>query len=176
MGQAYDHFTLEERCEIARRRDAGESIRKIAAGLDRSPSSVSRELKRNAAPAQGYKPVQAGDRAWAGRWRGSRLERDGDLQARVLERLALGWSPEQIAGRMALEMGQAVISHESIYRFIYAQIRRTNDGAWRRYLPRAKFKRGYRPAKGGSPTLLIKDRVGVHERPDAAADRRQPGH
>ncbi|WP_426043897.1 helix-turn-helix domain-containing protein, partial [Caulobacter sp. DWR3-1-2] len=50
MGQAYDHLTLEERCELARRREAGETIRQIAAALGRSPSSICRELKRNGAP------------------------------------------------------------------------------------------------------------------------------
>jgi IS30 family transposase len=176
MGQSYDQLTLEERCEIARRRAAGESIRKIAAALDRAPSSVARELKRNDASGRGYKPVFAGEQARARRWRGSRLERDESLQAAVLERLALGWSPEQVAGRLARETGLRVISYESIYRFIYAQIRRTNDHAWRRYLPRGKFKRGFRGRKGGSPALHIKDRISLEDRPAEAADRRQPGH
>ena len=136
MGQAYDHLTLEERCELARRREAGETIRQIAAALGRSPSSICRELKRNGAPKAAYKPVLAGDLNKARRWRGSRLERDEVLQGQVLEHLALGWSPEQVAGRLKRERGQAVISHESIYRFIYAQMRRTNDGSWRKYLPR----------------------------------------
>ena len=47
------------------------------------------------------------------------------------------------------------ISHESIYRFIYAQIRRTNDGSWRHYLPRAKGKRGRRRRASRSPVSLI---------------------
>ncbi len=176
MGQVYDQLTLEERCEIARRREAGCSIRQIAAALGRSPSSISREVKRNGSAKGAYKPVLAGDLTKVRRWRGSRLERDEGLQGQVLDRLALGWSPEQVAGRLAREQGRPVISHESIYRFIYAQIRRTNDGAWRDYLPRAKFKRGRRPGKGGSPALHIKDRVGVHERSRAALDRRQAGH
>ena len=176
MGQAYDHLTLEERCELARRREAGETIRQIAAALGRSPSSICRELKRNGAPKAAYKPVLAGDLSKARRWRGSRLERDEVLQGQVLEHLALGWSPEQVAGRLKRERGQAVISHESIYRFIYAQMRRTNDGSWRKYLPRAKFKRGRRARKGGSPAWHIKHRVSVHERPEAAQDRQQAGH
>ena len=176
MGQAYDHLTLEERCELARRREAGETIRQIAAALGRSPSSVSRELKRNGAPKAAYKPVLASELSKARRWRGSRLERDAVLQGQVLEHLALGWSPEQVVGRLERERGQATISHESIYRFIYAQIRRTNNGRWRHYLPKAKFKRGRRARKGGSPALHIKDRVGVHERPVEVQDRQQPGH
>ena len=64
--------------------------------------------------------------------------RDPDLRDRVLGCLQNGWSPEQIAGRFALDAGTPVISHETIYRFIYAQIARTQDYSWRLYLPRAK--------------------------------------
>ena len=176
MGQSYDQLSLEERCEIARRMEAGASLRQIAAGLGRSPSSVSRELKRNGAAAKTYKPAYAGQLARARRWRGSRLERDEALQANILERLQWGWSPRQVAGRLAREAGAKIISYESIYRFIYAQIRRTNDFAWRRYLPRAKFKRGWRARKGGSAALHIKDRISLSQRPAAANDRRQGGH
>src|SRR5690606_39815247 len=71
-GRKYSHCSIEERCEIARRRKAGESIRQIAAALDRSPSSVARELKRNSG-STGYAPRYAGEQAHARRWRGSRL-------------------------------------------------------------------------------------------------------
>ena len=52
---------------------------------------------------------------------------------------------------MARDAGTTVISHESIYRFIYAQIARKNDYSWRHYLPRAKAKRGWRGAKEEAP-------------------------
>jgi IS30 family transposase len=175
MGQVYGQLDLEERCEIARRLEAGETLRKIASGLGRSPSSISRELRRNRGADKPYRPGYASELAKARRWRGSRLERDEALQRLVLERLALGWSPEQVSGRLAREAGEAVISYESIYRFIYAQIRRTNDFAWRRYLPRGKFKRGWR-ARKTSPLLNIKHRVSLDNRPLEATDRRQPGH
>ncbi len=176
MGQRYQQLSLEERCEIARRLGAGETVRQVAAALDRSPSSVSREVNRNAGKPAAYKPAYAAEQANARRWRGSRLERNPELQTAVLDRLARGWSPEQVSGRLALEAGQKVISHESLYRFVYAQIRRTNDFSWRHYLPRAKYKRGLRAGKGGSPALHIKDRVSIDQRPSAAEDRAQPGH
>jgi hypothetical protein len=47
MGRSYQQFSFEDRCEIARRRAGGEPVRQIAAALDRAPSSVSRELKRD---------------------------------------------------------------------------------------------------------------------------------
>jgi len=94
----------------------------------------------------------------------------------VLSRLAQGWSPEQVAGRFAYEQGKPVISHETIYRFIYAQLARTKDFSWRHYLPRAKSKRGWRGRKGGSPARFIHLRRPLSERPKEAEDRTTPGH
>jgi IS30 family transposase len=90
--------------------------------------------------------------------------------------LGQGWSPEQVVGRLKREEGHTVVGCETIYRFVYAQLKRTHDGAWRHYLPRAKARRGRRRKRGGSPALLIKNRVPVHERPPEALDRSQPGH
>jgi IS30 family transposase len=171
----YRHFSIEERCEIARRRQTGASIRQIAAALDRSASSVARELERNSG-LTGYKPTYAGEQAHARRWRGSRLLRQPELQELVLKLLKRGLSPEAVAGRLAFEKGKQVISHETIYRFIYAQIARTKNYAWRRYLPRGKAKRGYRGRKGGSSALHILGRVPIAERPADFSDRSNAGH
>ena len=179
MGRSYDQLSLEERCSIAELHRAGRSIRQIAAALDRQPSTISRELRRNSGSgpkASPYQPVYAQKQTAARRWSGARLDRNADLRERVLALLAKGWSPEQIVGRLRREEGRTVIGCETIYRFIYAQLRRTNDGAWRLFLPRAKFRRGWRAKKGGSPALHIKQRVSIHERPPEAQDRRQPGH
>jgi transposase, IS30 family len=180
MGSSYDQLSVDERCEIARLQAAGASRRQIAAALGRSPSSIGRELKRNtgAGPrASAYQPAYAQAQTKARRWSGSRLERDEALRDQVLGLLRQGCSPEQAAGRLKRGAGgRTVIGVESIYRFIYAQAKRTNDGAWRHYLPCAKHRRGRRARKGASPVLHIKHRVSLTERPDAAADRRQPGH
>lgn len=177
MGTHYDQLTLEERCQIAELRRAGTSLSKVAAALDRSPSTVCRELKRNTAsqPA-GYRPAFAQQQAQARRWSGSRIERDAVLRDTVLGYLSQGWSPAQIVGRLKRERGYTVIGCETIYRFIYAQIRRTNNGAWRHYLPKAKGRRGRRRAKNRSPALAIKQRVPIDQRSPKANDRRQAGH
>ena len=175
MGQQYRQLGVEERCEIARRRRAGETIRQIAASLDRAPSSVARELKRNDS-SQGYRPAYAQEQAWARRWTGSKLLRDPALQADVLGRMAAGASPQAVAGRLKRERGQTVIGHETIYRFIYSQIARTKDYRWRHYLPRAKSKRGWRGSKGGSPVEHIRERVAIAQRPAHVETRQQPGH
>ena len=176
MGRHYDQVTLDERCTIARLRQAGQSIRQIATALDRSPSSISRELKRNSGTQVGYRPTYAQEQTRARRWRGSRLERDDELRTLVLDRLAWGWSPEQIAGRLKRQKAAVSVSHESIYRFIYAQIRRTNDSTWRNYLPRAKHKRGRPGRPKRSSDDLIKGRVSIALRPQTVADRRTFGH
>jgi len=176
MGEHYDHLTLEERCTIAQLRQAGQPQCQIAAALGRSPSSISRELKRNSGTQVGDKPSYAHEQTRARRWTGSRLERDAELRSFVLDRLEQGWSPEQIAGRLKQQKAGLTISHESIYRFIYAQIRRTNDGAWRNYLPRRKHKRGRPGRKKPSSDDLIKGRVSIALRPQAVDQRRSFGH
>ncbi len=94
----YTQVTIEERCEIARLRAAGTSIRQVAAGLDRAPSTVARELKRNASRTTGYRPSYAQEQSRARRWSGSRLERDTALRACVLERLGWGGRRSRYAG------------------------------------------------------------------------------
>ena len=148
MGTKYDQFTLEERCEIAQLQAEGHSIRQIAAALDRSPSSVSRELRRNDGQLVGYRPSHAQERTKARRWKVSKLERNANLREEVLALLAKGWSPEQAYAFLERQHGKRVLGPETIYRFIAAQIARHKDYSWRQYLPRAKAKRGWRGADG----------------------------
>lgn len=176
MGRRYRQLSLEDRCEIARLQAQGCSIRQIAADLHRSPSTIAREVKRNRRSDGGYRAGYAQEQRQARRWTGSRLDRHAQLRRAVLKRLAMGWSPEQVAGRLAREAGRKVISHESIYRFIHAQIARTKDYGWRRYLPRGKSRRGWRGRRGGSSATLMQGRIPLAERPPDAADRKSPGH
>jgi IS30 family transposase len=176
MERTYRQLGIEERCEIARLSAEGRSIRQIAAALDRAPSSIARELRRNTGSKVGYKPDYAHEQAKARRWTGSKLDRDDALRALVLGQLRQGWSPEQIVGCSRRSTGKPALGVETIYRFIYAQIDRHNDFRWRNYLPRAKFKRGRRPSRGGSPALHMRRRVSIGHRPAEAASRLTPGH
>ena len=172
----YTQLSINDRHRIADLHAQGASLRQIAAALDRASSTVARELKRNRLPAGSYDAAYAQDVAWSRRWRGARLERDPALRERVLKGFRLGWSPQQIAERLAREDGHRVISHESLYRFVYAEIARKKDYSWRHYLPRAKSKRGFRGRRGGSPATHIAHRVPLNQRPPAAADRATFGH
>src|SRR3546814_4134156 len=91
----YRHLALEERCSIARLHEDGQSLRQIAAALDRQPSTIARELKRNSGAKVGYQPAYAQAQAEARRWTGARLDRDDALREAILERLAQGWSDRQ---------------------------------------------------------------------------------
>ena len=176
MGKTYEQLSPEERAIIAGLQTQGRSIRQIAATLDRSASTIARELKRNSGRQVGYRAAYAQQQSRARRWRGSRLERDGDLRRQVLEGLKKGWSPEQVCGWLERNSGRRLISPESIYRFIQAQITRHKDYRWRHYLARAKSRRGWRGRKGGSPALHIQDRVSIEQRPAVVEDRSAPGH
>jgi len=85
MGKEYRHFTLEDRCTIARLREGGQSIRQIAAVMDRAASSISREIKRNTGAQIGYRPAYADDLAGSRRWQGSRMERNPELRELVCQ-------------------------------------------------------------------------------------------
>src|SRR6202048_3418071 len=180
MGQCYGQLSLEERVEIYRLRAGGRSQNEIASALDRAPSQLSLGLPRNPRPTKvwtgGYEPVRAQQlaerrRRWDGRFK---LARQPDLRDCVGNSLAMGHSPEQIAGRLALEHGRVIISHESIYRFIYH--RAAQKECWHHLLPGRKLRRGRRGRPGGSPASFIKQRRSISERPAAVEDRGAPGH
>jgi len=180
MGRRYGQLSLVERIEIYRLHAGGSSLRAIAAQMGRSASTISRELRRNSVRTKvwpgGYEPVRAQQlaerrRRWDCRFT---LERQPDLRDLVKHRLAMGWSPEQIAGRLTREHGRTLISHESIYRFVYH--RSAQKDYWHRLLPRAKHRRGAYARQGGSMVKIIRQRRPLSERPAEAADRKTPGH
>jgi IS30 family transposase len=131
-------LTVVDRTLIELRRRDGWSVRRIALALDRSPGTISDEMKRHGGAA-GYRAEAAEAEAAASRRlsrRRPRLAVDGALFAEIARLLGLGWSPEQIAGRrQRIEEGMEqssglLVSHEAIYTALYALPR----GALRREL------------------------------------------
>lgn len=120
----YLHFSIEEREKIQQMLWQKSSIRTIAKELDRSPSSVSREITRNL-PAEHYQytPRLANQRALKKRKSRGRIKRlkNNRIRKYVIYYLKRRWSPEQISGRIKIDLGET-ISHEAIYQFIYNQI------------------------------------------------------
>ncbi len=113
---------LEEREEISRGIAVGRSIRQIAQGLGRAPSTLSREIRRNGG-SQAYRANRADRRAWEQSLRPKpcRLALYRELRWCVAQKLALQWSPQQISGWLKQEFPthqDMQISHEAIYRSV----------------------------------------------------------
>src|SRR5688500_9091084 len=115
---AYHHFSVEEREAIQRMRWEKRSIRDIGAALGRSPSSISREVKKNINKKQRYTPRLAHERALEHRSHRGRVDRlkNADVRRYVASKLKSGYSPEQIAGRAETDLRET-ISHEAIYQY-----------------------------------------------------------
>lgn len=126
----YKHLSILEREKLQELLWQKKSIRYIAQELGRSPSSISRELRRNYPEARKqYTPRLAHEKALTKRTqrgRGERLKND-TIRDYVVSHLKLGWSPEQIAGMIKKE-GLGSIYHEAIYQYIYHQIYRDGYG------------------------------------------------
>jgi IS30 family transposase len=173
-------LTMAEREEVSRGVAAGEPCRQIAARLGRAPSTVSRELARNGGRHR-YR-AQAADAAAFGRAqrpKAAKLVLEPRLRAVVEAKLALRWSPQQIAGWLPLAYPQDPVmrvSHETIYLSLFVQSR----GALRRELQRClrtgramRYPRGKRLPQGRGQ---LRDVVLISERPAEAEDRAVPGH
>lgn len=166
MGHQYEQLREWERGEIYRLLSAGVSQSEIGRCLQRSTGTISREIRRNRGPRGGYEPVSAERRAYRRRHarRLSKIKRLSQLEEHVRDHLAMGQSPEQIAGRLRLIEDRFSISHESIYRFIHSPAGRKEQ--LHNYLAQAKSRRGRR-ARLGQRKPLIPDRVSIHDRPPA---------
>jgi transposase, IS30 family len=173
MGRRYEQLSLGERHALFRLHEAGAAVSEIAGRLGRHRSTIYRELRRNRRADGDYLPETAQRFAWARRLRGSRIERLSRLGALVRDRLAMGWSPEQIAGRLRRERSEHAVSHEAIYRFVYSPVGRR--GRLHRCLCRAKARRGRR-ARKSRRAPMIGLRAPIRWRPSAASSRSQFGH
>lgn len=179
----YQQLSIEEREKIQLGFWAKKSIRTIAEELGRSPSSISRELRRNfPAEHKVYAPRLAQSRAVATivlRGKRPRLK-NPFIRSYVITSLKKDFSPEQISGRLTDEHPEYSISPEAIYQFIYAQYRRDGFGECigldlRKYLKRRHKVR--RPKHNPFPkeTGKIPDTVSILERPPIVDQRARIG-
>jgi len=125
----YKQLSIEDRESIQLGLWAKKSARQIAKELGRNVSTISREIKKNTFGRNFYASRISHQRALVkrkSRGRHDRLKNE-TIREYVISHLKLRWSPEQIAGRIKIDLGQT-ISHEAIYQFIYAQIHRDGYG------------------------------------------------
>ena len=174
-------MSLSEREEISRALVAGDSIRAIAASLNRAPSTISREIKRNGG-RESYRANQADLNAWdrSQRPKVCKLSQNRHLARIVANKLQSQWAPEQIAGWLKASYPNDEdyhVSHETIYRSLFIQAR----GALKKeLLANLRRTRGMRRSrhhtqKDGLHGRIV-DGISISERPADVEDRAVPGH
>jgi len=174
------YLDREERYEIARLRESGLSVRTVAARLGRAPSTVCRELARNADPRTGgYQPEQAHRLAWdrQRRPKPSKLSGRPELREQVQQMLDRRYSPEQVAGRLkALYPREAAmqVSHETIYQSIYVYPRGGLRRELKACLRSGRAVRRRRGQRRGWDRIV--GAVPIGQRPPEVEGRLVPGH
>ena len=170
-------LSAADREEISRGLLVGQSLRHIATGLGRSPSTVSREVAGNGGRRR-YRAHLAEARAThrARRPRSAKLARNRPLRQIVERLLEARWSPQQIAWQLRQDHPhepEMWVSHETIYQSLFVQGRGALRAELHRCLRTGRARRRpYNRVRGGE----IADMVLLSERPAEVADRAVPGH
>ena len=174
-------LTLPEREEISRGVVAGRSLRSIAVSLGRSPSTISREIRRNGG-LRCYRASKADQVAWdrARRPKRCKLGKNRVLARRVAQKLQLEWSPQQIAGWLKRTYPgdeNSQVSHETIYKSLFIQARGALKKELLGYLRRTRgMRRSRHHTQKTADHGRITGTVSIRERPASAQDRAVPGH
>lgn len=174
-------LTVAEREDISRQVASGRSLRAIGQALGRAPSTISREVARNAGRAA-YRATAADQRAWrqGRRPQHCRLSAHAPLRLAVATKLAQQWSPQQISGwlqRAFPSDPEMQVSHETIYRSLFIQSRGVLKRALLKQLRRQRSFRHARASATARPKQgHIIDAISIRQRPAEVADRALPGH
>ncbi len=172
-------LTLPEREAISRGLASGTSVRQISRQLRRAPSTVSREVRRHGGRRR-YRAATADAAAWARgrRPKRCRLATYPALRDAVATKLALEWSPQQIAGwlRQAYPDDPTMhVSHETIYLSLFVQSRGVLNKALQAQLRQRRTMRRPRAAAPKTGGYIV-GAVSIRERPATVEDRAVPGH
>ena len=169
----YRQITSHERYVIAALRKRRLSLSEIARHMGRSPSTISREIRRNLSTQGRYSPPKADSYAVARRRRSRRNTHFGVDDWMLVEHLiSLDWSPEQVSGWLRLHHVLS-ISHETIYLRVWRDKRQGGE-LWR-HMRQAGKKRRKRYGAYDSRGRLAGKRH-ISERPPEVEDRQTPGH
>lgn len=163
----YNHCDKEKREKIYALLQLNTSKQEIAGQIGCHKSTIYRELKRNRCRL-GYLPDRAEKMSIARRAKPLKLEGDSELKRHVVQKLEEGWSPEQISGRLKEDKGISVISHETIYGYIYSKQGIANG--LHIYLKRQRKKRQWKSGRR-SKRSPIPNRIPIHDRPSEVNER-----
>ncbi len=169
----YQHLTTQERESILFLLGQKQSVRQIAGFLQRSPSTISRELRRNkerTAPLQ-YSPCSAEKQYHRRRKHCCRHRRLQEPQTyeTVVSLLSQYWSPEQISGRLQAEGNAVQISTSTIYRGFY---NRQFSRSYRIFLRTRPYHKPGKHKRTGQIRIAHR----ISERPEEANERLAVGH
>jgi IS30 family transposase len=174
-------LTRSEREDISRGIASGSSIREIASRLERTASTVSREVARHGGRPV-YRAHEADQQAWNAALRPKRclLAVNRRLRDIVASKLILDWSPEQISGWLKTRYPNNEsmrVSHETIYRSLFIQARGVLKKELMDHLrSRRRMRRSRHASEHGQSRGKIVDAISIRERPAEAEDRAIPGH
>jgi IS30 family transposase len=174
-------LTLAEREEISRSLATQSSLRSIAKRLGRAPSTISQEINRNGG-IQRYRATAAESQfiERAMRPKPCKLATNVELNMIVADRLKQDWSPQQVAGWLAINYKANMamqVSHETIYRSLFIQARGILKKELISHLrSRRMMRRGKTATTTGQTRGQIVDAVSIRERPPQVEDRAVPGH
>lgn len=178
MSRKYSQLSIEERAVIMVLNDQGIPIRGIAQHLQRAPSTISRELKRNRRQGT-YRATLAHQKMVKRRRKPSfKLVTNQPLWLLIQRLIRQSWSPQQISGRLSAHYPDKAgnrVSHETIYRTIYALPR----GSLRQEMIKAlrhKHKNRRPRSAGANRKGPLKNTVSIDQRPAEVDDRQLPGH
>lgn len=176
------HLTLAEREEIRVALSAKMSLRAIARMLNRSPSTISREVNRNRSRRY-YKAVDADNRAklMDQRPKLGSIELNHELKQIILTKLELKWSPEQISGWLRVEYSRRKrmqVSHETINKSMYVRAESIIHHSFTQHLRRGRPVRHslYHRRSGDRSFTSIVNGVSIHERSKDIDNRKSVGH
>jgi len=175
MGTCYNQLSSEERLMIGTLLKAGFSARAIAKELSRAPSTISREISRNFSVdhSSAYLGIKADVRARTRKQKAHKRPRlkTEFIRLYVVEKVQLGWSPEQIAGRLRIEHPDYSTNHESIYLYLYNEAPHLLG-----CLPRKRRRRRRRTFTLKGKKNQLTNTTSIEQRDPAILKRNEVGH
>jgi transposase, IS30 family len=171
----HTHLTDTERLEMSILLGKGYSLRAIGEAMDRSHTSISREIERNSVDGR-YNPkrakAKARNRRNLSKYQGMKVHERPELQKYIVARLKLFWTPEEIAGRLKeVDTHLPYISGKGVYKWLYSAF-----GQRYCYLLPKKRHKPRKKRKKNIKREMIPNRIGIEHRPVAASERTECGH
>lgn len=176
---AMKQINFAERKMIEKMLKQGMGVRAIGRALNRGHSTISEEIRKNKSPHEAQYNAEIAqarhEKRQLNRGNKSKLSRKEKLKKHVIEKLEEDWSPQQISGELKERCGITIISHETIYQFIYSEEGRALK-LWLHLRIKRKPERRKRGTRKSRKGQIIPERISIHQRTQEAAERKISGH